>query len=368
LLKLILAKLRAALFALGLPLCLLACSHLPTLRTPASLTDEQDLNEKTQQFLKSDIELVSDPVHATQFLLHSQKTKRSVLIMHGLHESPAYMKTLARHYFSQGYNVVNLRLAGHQTKNPNDINTVKLKDWINSAEQGFQFAKSFGEEVELAGYSTGGTLSMYLALRYPDQVKKLVLIAPALALKHAVVISSLTFGFTGLDARKLCENIDAMNLACLGLKYSDKQIEPILREGLNVSPHAGLQVQGLIDHIAVLFGEEDRSPYTMGASLQGRQPKIVKVGYYQNLETVYSRLSVPVVLVDTANDNVVDWRFNQDWLRSHKGSSKVSLLFSKSQGVTHLTINKGEDDCFKKTPGVCNPHFAEILKTVSSLP
>ncbi|OQW49133.1 MAG: hypothetical protein A4S09_03460 [Proteobacteria bacterium SG_bin7] len=112
-------------------------------------------------------------------LLHEGRTKYSVLLIHGLNDSPYYMKDIAQLLFDQGYNVITLLLEGHATSFE-DMKSVEHTQWVESLHWGLGTAKQLGENVLVGGFSTGGVLSVYAALETSD-VKGLLLLAPALA-------------------------------------------------------------------------------------------------------------------------------------------------------------------------------------------
>lgn len=65
-------------------------------------------------------------------------------------------------------------LPGHGT-NPNDLDCVSFKQWINAAENEFLSLKEQNKPIILIGHSMGGSISLFLASKYP--VKALILLA-----------------------------------------------------------------------------------------------------------------------------------------------------------------------------------------------
>ena len=76
-------------------------------------------------------------------------------------------------FYDKGYNVLSLRLPGHQTIDRDDLNKVKASEWIDSSVQALAQTMMLGNQVEVLGYSLFGQLAANLALKYPDQVKAL---------------------------------------------------------------------------------------------------------------------------------------------------------------------------------------------------
>ena len=122
-------------------------------------------------------------------LTHGQKTARSILMVHGLTDSPYYMRSLAQTFFDQGYNVVGVLLPGHGTK-PEDLLHVRLRHWRQEVQYGLAIAEQLGDEVSLAGFSTGGALVLDALTRNytssdPRRIGALYLFSPAIKIANA---------------------------------------------------------------------------------------------------------------------------------------------------------------------------------------
>ncbi len=234
-------------------------------------------------------------------------------------------------------------------KDATAIDKVKYEEWLNDAEQSFKIANGLGQNLEVLGYSTGGTLAAYLALRHPQDIKALYLIAPALALSSKVFFSSLMLGQSSLDSLKICQNADATNWMCRLFKFSDDQAQVMLRDRIVTSPSAGYQVQSLINFIDRTFNSSED-----------------QTDYYQSLLEVYNKLSVPILMVNSKSDNVINLDFNEKFIQSYK-ARKENILFEKSLGIKHIFINKSSVDAFLNTKPGYNLHFEEITSGVERL-
>jgi esterase/lipase len=103
---------------------------------------------------------------------------RGVLLTHGLSDSPYSMRHLAAFFQQNGFRVMAVLLPGHGTQ-PGDLLDVTWREWAKTVAYGaYQLAEEV-DEVYLAGYSTGATLSVYHSLR-DDRVRGLFLFSPAL--------------------------------------------------------------------------------------------------------------------------------------------------------------------------------------------
>lgn len=110
----------------------------------------------------------------------------SVLMLHGLTDSPYSLRAVGELYRSRGYAVVGLRLPGHGTA-PGGLVTVRWEDWVGAAELGLAEARRLaaGGPLHIVGYSNGAPVALACATqalregsRAPDQ---LVLISPEMA-------------------------------------------------------------------------------------------------------------------------------------------------------------------------------------------
>jgi esterase/lipase len=113
-------------------------------------------------------------------LTHGHPTRYSILLLHGLSDSPYFMRDLADSLFKQGYNVVVPLLSGNGT-DETDLQKVTLEDWQKDVDLGMLVASGLGKDVLTGGLSAGGALAVDAAKRYPQKVKGLLLFSPALS-------------------------------------------------------------------------------------------------------------------------------------------------------------------------------------------
>jgi len=103
---------------------------------------------------------------------HNRKTDHVIVLIHGLTDSPYYMKAIAKEFHSIGLNVVLPLLPGHGLKNPEpSINANDLaKQWRQEIDQAVQVASLLGKTISIGGLSAGGCLSLNKALRHPEAI------------------------------------------------------------------------------------------------------------------------------------------------------------------------------------------------------
>ncbi len=109
----------------------------------------------------------------------------SVVLLHGLTDSPYSLRHIAERYRDRGYVAVGIRLPGHGTV-PAGLTSVEWEDWMAATHLAVREARRLATPavpLHIVGYSNGGALAMKYALaaledrdlRMPDRI---VLISP----------------------------------------------------------------------------------------------------------------------------------------------------------------------------------------------
>lgn len=320
-----------------------------TLTTHAEAGSYIAAKQEFQTLIEREAETVKSPEHYSRLYDHGTKTAKTMLVMHGLHESPKYMESLSQHYFNKGYNVLSILLAGHMRKDPAALNHVKASEWIIDAEVGLQIARGLGDSVEILGYSTGAELGVYLALEYPQEIKALYLIAPGLALSQQIYWSGEVVGQTPFNTNVVCNNVNS--ILCKIFMKTSVEIQEMVQEGIEASPAAGLQVQALINQTLQKF--------PAGLPNENRT-------FTERAMNTYNRLTLPIAMVNSEADDVVDWSFNDKFIRQYQGPN-THTLFPKSEGVLHIYLNKDNKNGFKLSKRNYDPAFAETISILDQL-
>ena len=110
----------------------------------------------------------------------SRRFQRGILLIHGLTDSPDWVRPLGDYLQQQCFYVLSVLLPGHGTR-PGDLLDVTWQDWANAVAFGTTLLSHSVEQVWLGGYSTGATLALYQASHKPD-IDGLILFSPALRL------------------------------------------------------------------------------------------------------------------------------------------------------------------------------------------
>ncbi len=117
-------------------------------------------------------------------ILTRPKARGSVVLVHGLSDSPYYMVDIANHFYEQlGYNVLLPLLHYHGLKNPLGMEGVELEEWKRNVSWAVEQAASLPpQKVSIGGLSTGGALSFYTACVSPRITGDVYLFSAALDL------------------------------------------------------------------------------------------------------------------------------------------------------------------------------------------
>jgi len=115
--------------------------------------------------------------------------RRGVLLTHGLSDSPYVMRHLADFFRQNGFRVMAVLLPGHGTQ-PGDLLEVTWQEWAKTVAYGAYKLADEVDELFLAGYSTGATLSIYHSLR-DYRVSGLFLFSPAICITPKAALAKL---------------------------------------------------------------------------------------------------------------------------------------------------------------------------------
>lgn len=109
----------------------------------------------------------------------AQKTKKGILLVHGLFDSPYTLRDLGQYFLTKNFLVRGLLLPGHGTV-PADLLYTDYHEWLKAVDFGMTELAKEVSELYILGYSLGGTLAIHQALNTKHALKALFLLAPAL--------------------------------------------------------------------------------------------------------------------------------------------------------------------------------------------
>jgi carboxylesterase len=108
--------------------------------------------------------------------------RTGVLLLHGFAGTIADLRALGQALNRRGYTVLGTRLAGHGSS-VDDLHRTVAEDWVAAARTARHSLAAQVDRLVIVGESMGGLVALRLA-REDRSVVGLVLLAPALALKH----------------------------------------------------------------------------------------------------------------------------------------------------------------------------------------
>ena len=112
------------------------------------------------------------------FLLRGRSRHMGIVLSHGYMAAPLEVRQLAQYLNRLGFWVYAPRLKGHGTS-PEDLATRSYLDWRASVDQGYAIISNICKHVVAGGFSTGAGLALDLAVR----VKKVFAVSAPLRLK-----------------------------------------------------------------------------------------------------------------------------------------------------------------------------------------
>ena len=130
--------------------------------------------------MECDIVSATYPVMQGAEPFYHEGSSIGILVCHGFTGTTQSMRPLGEAYKNFGFTVCGPRLKGHGTSYE-EKETTSYHDWIASIEEGLQWLKERCHVIFVTGLSMGGTLTLYLAEKYPE-VKGIIPINAAVSL------------------------------------------------------------------------------------------------------------------------------------------------------------------------------------------
>ncbi len=103
-------------------------------------------------------------------MTHDAPVQNGIVLVHGLTDSPYFMRAIGQRFYNWGFNVYIPLLDKHGLKNPEGMKGVKLKRWTDNVAYAITVAKEDSARISIGGLSTGGALSLDEALFRAVQV------------------------------------------------------------------------------------------------------------------------------------------------------------------------------------------------------
>lgn len=116
-------------------------------------------------------------------LVHAHPVENSIVLVHGLSDSPFYMKAIGEFFHTElGYNIYMPLLHCHGLKDPQGMESVALEEWKRNVIFAIDEAAATQSRVSIGGFSTGGALSYLMAMKNAKVTGALYLFSAALDL------------------------------------------------------------------------------------------------------------------------------------------------------------------------------------------
>ncbi len=154
---------------------------------PATFTDYQQRCRQMIQHVRNLNHYCPQADYINQvspYQLGRADSKRAILLIHGLMETPFLMRDIGEHFAAQDYLVRAVLLPGHATS-PGDLLNIKRQAWQQACDYAIRDLCQNVDELYLCGYSTGALLALLAAYQpLHDKIKGLLLFAPAIEIAH----------------------------------------------------------------------------------------------------------------------------------------------------------------------------------------
>lgn len=114
-------------------------------------------------------------------LTRSSHVKGAVVLLHGLTDSPYYMKDIANMYFQNGYDVYVPLLKGHGDSYET-LERVQNTEWNSEVERNIEaVSNKYSSKIMLGGFSNGALLSTVniLSEKSQNRISSLLLLSPS---------------------------------------------------------------------------------------------------------------------------------------------------------------------------------------------
>ncbi|MGK0503047.1 alpha/beta fold hydrolase [uncultured Alteromonas sp.] len=129
-------------------------------------------------------------------LHHDTPSKKVAVLVHGLSDSPFFMREIANILFNEGYDVIVPLLPGHGLRDDegamSDSNLAER--WQAHVDEVIALADNMSDTLIVGGFSTGGALAVEQYLDASDNIDGLMLFSGALALSENAESMSRIWG------------------------------------------------------------------------------------------------------------------------------------------------------------------------------
>src|SRR4051812_13905366 len=177
-----------------------------------------------------------NPVCLSRGLLHGQKTRRAVVLIHGLTNCPQQWAPFADLLHARGINVLLPRMPRHgfADRLTTELGNLRAEELRDFGDRVVDIAAGLGDEVVVAGISAGGIVAAW-AGQYRPELAKSVMIAPSLGFgafggKAQLLFMNIGLALPDIATQRFTKVDLAMPYAYVG--WSSRALGEVLRFGL----------------------------------------------------------------------------------------------------------------------------------------
>ena len=138
--------------------------------------------------------------NAPFILFQNTVSDEIVVLVHGLSDSPFYLRSIAEALHDQGSTVAVMLMPGHGLIEADaDMEDTTLSDrWTKALANVVQIVRPMGQKLYVGGFSAGGALAAQFALRNENDVSGLLLFSSALGLSENAESMSRIWGMQAI--------------------------------------------------------------------------------------------------------------------------------------------------------------------------
>ena len=157
-------------------------------------------NDQRQEINRYNRGSLSDPESWSpnwnhSFTLNAESPKASVLLLHGMSDSPYSLRHMGEALHAAGANVLGLRMPGHGTA-PSGLVNITWQDMAAAVRVAMRHLaqQNEGLPIYVVGYSTGAALAVHYALATLDNaalppIERIVVLSPAIGVTRVAVLA-----------------------------------------------------------------------------------------------------------------------------------------------------------------------------------
>jgi len=259
-------------------------------------------------------------------------TKNSIVLVHGLTDSPYFMEAIGLKFYEMGFNVYIPLLPGHGLQDPQGMKDVTLEKWEEEINFAVNYASQRGTTVSIGGLSTGGTLSVWKALNSPDEIT------------GGVFLFSAALGLAGLGGNFLERLLSTRLIRRIVANKQDERARTLV--GIN----------------------SDDNPYRYARmDVDGAAQLSLLITKVQNLKLGTDRIIQPLFIAHSEYDSTADIEDVENLRRNHPNINKTEFFrIGKNFNVPHASVVLAEDVKSKNGSPLepKNPFFDEMMQCV----